>query len=275
MPSYALICVNYNAYRHLTDFMKSIEIATRHSGFQVDVYVVDNSTERDELAGFQEYLVTSGLNATVLPSDNVGYFPAAEMALKELVGNKRDYDFVSVSNVDLRLDPAFFSALENLPVEANTGVLAPCIISDKRKSNLNPKIVNRPSRASLKKTAAIFRHPWLFIAYQAMSTTKSIVWNSRKPDVPEFMYAPHGSFIVFTRRYFELGGNFGYPRFLFGEEIFVAESCRHMHLKIRLAPELKVHDIDHGSTSLQSARFISGEHTKSLRYLLKTYFSED
>jgi hypothetical protein len=275
MLRYALICVNYNAYPHLTDFMKSVEAAAKRSGFQIDIYVVDNSTERIGLSEFQDYLATSGLSATVLPSDNVGYFPAAEMALRELAKNKRDYDYVSVSNVDLRLDPAFFSTLESMPVDTRMGVLAPSIISDKRKSNLNPKIVNRPSRASLMKTAAIFQYPWLFIAYQALSNIKSIVWNSRKSDVPEFMYAPHGSFIVFTRRYLELGGNFSYPRFLFGEEIFVAESCRRLHLKIRLAPELKVHDIDHGSTSLQSARFISGEHTKSLRYLLKTYFSED
>lgn len=275
MHRYALICVNYNAYPHLTDFMKSVEAAARHSGFHVDIYVVDNSTERSGLSEFQDYLATSGLSATVLQSDNVGYFPAAEIALRELAKSQRDYDYVSVSNVDLQLDPAFFTTLERMQVDSSTGVLAPSIISNKRKSNLNPKIVNRPSRASLMITAAIFQYPWLFIAYQAISNIKSIVWNSRRSDPPEFMYAPHGSFIVFTRRYLELGGNFSYPRFLFGEEIFVAESCLRMNLKIRLAPELKIHDIDHGSTSLQSARFISGEHTKSLRYLLKTYFSKD
>ena len=88
------------------------------------------------------------------------------------------------------------------------------------------------------------------------------------------MYAPHGSIILFTKQFFLSGGDLRYPCFLFGEEIFVGEECALRELCVRYVPELVVHDMDHGSTSLQSARFISSEHMKSLHYLLDRYFPE-
>ena len=88
------------------------------------------------------------------------------------------------------------------------------------------------------------------------------------------MYAPHGAFIIFTNNYLRSIAKINYPRFLFGEEVFVAEESRLNSLKITYEPNLIIYDNEHGSTSLEKNKFISMEHVKSYDYLLKTYYSD-
>ena len=86
------------------------------------------------------------------------------------------------------------------------------------------------------------------------------------------MYGAHGSFMVFTRRYFEKGAHVNYPRFLFGEEVFVAEQLRKHSLMIESIPEIRVFDKEHASTSQEKLEFICPEHKKSYEYLKRHFF---
>jgi GT2 family glycosyltransferase len=278
MPSkYALICINFNSYEHTVGLLESINEAKHHSSIDATIYIVDNSTDRSNYNILQKYMSTSTLAIKVITSKNVGYFPGASLALRYIFESDCKYDFISISNVDLRVAPDFFSQIQLMPQEKSVGVLAPIIISEKRKANLNPKIIDRPSRESLERNLQIFSNPYIFYIYKILSDIKSYLraYKANPHQTPLIMYAPHGSFIIFTKSYFEMNGDFNYPCFLFGEEIFVAETCDRLNLRVLLSPELVIYDIDHGSTSLKSLRFISREHVKSLRYILKTYFPKN
>ena len=87
------------------------------------------------------------------------------------------------------------------------------------------------------------------------------------------MYAAHGSIMIFTKNYFNLGASIYYPRFLFGEEVFVAEETKLKGLKTVYFSELRIYDNEHGSTSREADHFISKEHVKSYKYLLQNYFN--
>lgn len=272
---FALICVNYNSYPHLTRFLESVSTSVQGSKFDLHIVIVDNSTDTtnsDLLSGFYQ---SSNLPLRIIKTANVGYFPGAKIGLDDMSDAVKEFDFISISNVDLILDQKFFQRLGEIPIDKSTGVIAPAIISEKRKDDLNPKIECRPARASLERTLKIFSHVSLFFAYRLLSDIKSKLRGTNLSSRKVEMYAPHGSFIIFTKRYFERGGDFDYPRFLFGEEIFVGETCRELNLSIRHHPELVISDIDHGSTSLKSLRFLANEHVKSLNYLLNKYFRKD
>lgn len=272
MRSYLFICVNYNSYDHATHLLRSIESAISCANLRLQVALIDNSTDRRRRFVLEEFLNSTTINVRMIDSENVGYFPGATLAASALSIEWESYDFVSVSNVDVTVSEDFFTSLTSLHIAPDVGVLAPSIISEKRSDDLNPKILTRPTRGSLERTARIFNSIPLFYFYRILSEIKSRLRARSQTARPAAMYAPHGSFIIFTKNYFVNGGHLNYPRFLFGEEIFVGEMCRSLSLLVQFNPSLKILDIDHGSTSLKSLRFLANEHVKSLRYLLHTYF---
>ena len=85
------------------------------------------------------------------------------------------------------------------------------------------------------------------------------------------MYGAHGSFMIFTKYYFSKGAHVDYPRFLFGEETFVAEQLRMNGLIIKHVPNIKVFDEEHGSTSKLARKFICAEHKKSYEYFYENF----
>jgi GT2 family glycosyltransferase len=265
-----LVAVNYNSYDLLYEYANSVAASLGNSAVELDFAVVDNSTVEKPCNVLKKISSLFNENYHYFESENIGYFPAFSYALKKFDISK--YDFVIVSNVDLRLSVNFFSELTSLSLDDSIGVVAPAIFSEYRQADLNPKILNRVRKRDLKRNMHIFSLPVLFYLYNRLSVIKA----KRKRNnffSGEYLYAPHGSMIIFTKSYFDYGGRVDYPRFLFGEEVFVGEECLRLDKKVVYKPELTVFDRDHASTSLESTRFISKEHVKSLKYLINEYFS--
>ncbi len=87
----------------------------------------------------------------------------------------------------------------------------------------------------------------------------------------EFIYAPHGAFFIFSRRYFEAGGFVDGNLFLYGEEISVAEICRSLGLAVVYEPSLRVLHNEHSSTGKRISRFSYECQKKALRYIASQY----
>ena len=66
--------------------------------------------------------------------------------------------------------------------------------------------------------------------------------------------AGHGAFVVLSHHYFEAGGSLDYKSFLFGEEIFLAESCRDLGLSVLYDDSLTVIHQEHASRDLLKSR---------------------
>ncbi|WP_417662476.1 glycosyltransferase family 2 protein [Pseudomonas sp.] len=267
--SVCLICINYNSYNDLALYAESIRQAVSGvDNINFTFCVVDNSiidVDDKILSDLESNF--PGYKYFKLP--NIGYLPGAYFAFTELCAI---YDFTIVSNVDLELSSDFFKNLITSNHASNVGVIAPCIYSSHRCADLNPKIVSRVSKQQLKRTRDIFSSPFRFYLYGKLSEIKCKIFQKKSVE-GQLIYAPHGSLMIFTAAYFKSGANINYPRFLFGEEVFVGESCLAFNLKVRYAPDIKVFDKDHGSTSLEKIAFISAHHVKSLNYLLDRYFN--
>src|SRR3989442_12924430 len=87
----------------------------------------------------------------------------------------------------------------------------------------------------------------------------------------EFIYAPHGAFFIFSRRYFEAGGYLDGNLFLYGEEISVAEICRSLGLPVIYEPSLFVVHNERRSTGHVFSRFSFECQKNALRDVSSRY----
>ncbi|RYZ83380.1 MAG: glycosyltransferase [Proteobacteria bacterium] len=278
-----IIPVCYNAYADAARFLESVEKAScACSHLSLEVVLADNSTVDAPLGIIHR---ESSFNYTYQKNSNIGYFPAFNSGLSNLSGPTESYDFIIVCNVDLVVADNFFIELTKQSLSENVGVIAPGIFSDKDGRDLNPKMRTRPTRAKINFMRAICSSVLLFRLYHylvrmkenARSRSQARVSISSEPckqsSVPS-MYGAHGSFMIFTKNYFRRGAHTDYPRFLFGEEGFVAEQLRQHQLLIKHIPVIRVFDKEHASTSQIKLAFICAEHKKSYDYFYTNFLKE-
>jgi GT2 family glycosyltransferase len=86
------------------------------------------------------------------------------------------------------------------------------------------------------------------------------------------IYAPHGSFLIFSSEYFRAGGSLDFPCFLFGEEVYLAESLKQLGLDAVYEPSLEVVHQEHKSTKLMKSRKLASAVAASAAYCADTYF---
>jgi GT2 family glycosyltransferase len=86
------------------------------------------------------------------------------------------------------------------------------------------------------------------------------------------IYAPQGAFIAFHRSYFERGGTLDHGAFLFGEEIFVAETARRLGMTVMYDPALVIEHTERSTAAGLFNRNTSRYRKQASRYLAKTFF---
>lgn len=274
-----IVLVCYNAYEDAQKLLFSIDSAySKVKGLELTVVFSDNSTRVDfNIDALCDY----SFDFFYIKNENIGYFPAFKCGVNAVSYLKKDFDYIAISNVDLIMADDFFCNLMSLPELEGVGVLAPRILSVNHGNDSNPKILQRPKKIKFLVLRTIFSNVFLYCLYNYMSRIKAAVKSNdtvvnsklnRKCFGSIDMYAPHGAFMIFHRNYIHSNASFGYPRMLFGEEVFVGEECLRNDLRVTYADNLIIYDAEHGSTSLEKDKFISGEHVKSYDYLLNTYF---
>lgn len=271
-----IICVNYFSATDVRKFVASFLRAKNSEN--VGIVIVDNSCDEREFNRLRDIAkVSPGKIRALNAGKNLGYFGASQFALDDIQKNGMP-DYVIISNPDIALAEDFFNQLEN--VNSSAAVLGPKIISGRTGENQNPYMVNRPSKRRMQTYKRIFGILPVNFAYQYLSGLKQTLSSLAKPDLkseasfePVNCYATHGSFMIFNKSYFSAGGNFKYGSFLFGEEIFVAETCRNLNLQTAYVPTLTVEHREHVATGLfpklKTLRFISD----SSRHCANMYFN--
>lgn len=277
-----IVAVCYNAHEDAKRLLDSIELAFSESRVKFELFVVlsDNS---NSLAPQELTCASYSYSYSYLKNDrNIGYFPAFSASIKNLGLVTTEFDYIAVTNVDLELDKTFFVNLEGLNIDHKVGVIAPKIRSLSNGRDLNPKMLVRPSVNKILFNRAVFSYPVLFKLYNIITKFREYVSSKKQKlnknececsSASDFleMYGAHGSFMIFTKNYFLAYASIDYPRFLFGEEGFVAEQARAKSLKIIHVPKLIIHDREHGTTSQQPSAFMCREHVKSYDYYLNTF----
>lgn len=274
-----ILAVIYNSYPETIRFVESIDHCFDNG---VKLILVDNSeiipdsffTERIQTYDFITYL-KAGIN--------LGYFHGANLGLMHFLEHNPDYpQWIMVCNVDLTFETSSF--LENLASFENIsdlGVIAPAIISDKWKTDLNPFCINRVPLKKLKFLRVIYSNILLHNGYVLLHYVKRFMKMIfyKKPEYskdnskePKKIYAPHGSCIIFNKKYFQRGGTLNHISFLFGEEIFVGETAKRLGLNILYLPGFQVCHHEHSSIGNFISQKINKFYRQSIENVLASYY---
>ncbi|HVM92307.1 MAG TPA: glycosyltransferase [Terriglobales bacterium] len=270
-----IITVNF---RHVDCTLHFLRSTAALEGFgNCHLVIADNNSGDGSRERIQEAI--SGRNNVELLAlpNNRGYFGAAKLALEGYLANHSMSDWVIVCNNDIVFNsPAFLDKLlAHDPHGA--GVLAPAVISSLTGFDSNPMILHRPGR--LRRLRYRFFVSNYYVAWLVQWLAPFVRkgrkrWrggDGKRATSPTQIYAPHGSFLIFSRRYFEAGGVIDDGAFLYGEEIGVAETCRRLALPVIHDPALQVTHHDSQTTGRMLTRKSYLLQKEGLRYSLGKY----
>jgi len=279
-----VITVNY---RGAADTLRLLESLRRLKGFsEIDVIVVDNFSTDGSPSAIRAAM-SSLENVQLLESTmNRGYFGAAKWALREYLGSRKSLpDWVIVCNNDIVIEDRDFLAklFEHDPIAV--GVLAPEIRSERTRLDQNPFLKERPDKKKLLKLRIWFSNYYLMLFKTVLSAPVRlarekfrVLISGQQGASPQralhSIYSPHGAFVIFSRRYFELGGEIDDELLLYVEEFSVAEICRRLALPVFHDTRLRVHHREHGSTHSQLTQPIYRRKREALHYVISKYLSD-
>jgi GT2 family glycosyltransferase len=272
-----LICVNYRKPAETQQFVATALEQSLNSSLRV--VVVENSPLPGE-GGVPESARSDPRVKAIATGKNLGYFGGAAAALADHLKSHPQPDWVIVSNPDVYFaDNDVLKRLCDAHRGEEPAVIAPSIRTVNTSVEQNPYMRARPSRFRMH----LYR--WLFSAYPVDVVYESLSWVKHrglelfKPDRPaataslsEKIYAPHGSFIALHRTYFERGGTLEYPAFLFGEEIFIAETARRLGLTVLYEPSVAIEHTERSTAAGLWNRDASRYRKQASRFLARTYF---
>ena len=274
-----IIAVNYRGADSTIKFLESV---SRLEQFEaVKISIVDNASG-DGSAEKIRRKISGMVNVELLESPvNRGYFGGANQALQHYIDSGNRPDWVIVCNNDILFhDPQFLTRLmERDPAEA--GVLAPAIIARLTGIDANPFVHRRPTRWRVLRYRFWLSNYYLTWFQQWLAPYVRVLrhhlyfWRPKpKVGVCTSIYAPHGSFIIFSRAFFEAGGFIDDGSFLYAEEFRVAEICLRLGVPVLHDPGLKVWHDDHQTTGRNLSRSIYAHQKEGLQYALRKYMAE-
>lgn len=270
-----IIGVNYNTYPETLRYLESI---TPPPQGKITLVLADNSSSpaqedfRDKIArySFIKYLKTE---------KNLGYFGGARAGLQHYMAGRKSFpEWVLVTNVDVCFSAGFFARLTGMKAWENLGIIAPAILSEKWGTDYNPKIETRYSLKKVRMYRVLYSNFLIQNAFLAGAYLKKWIQGKRMPEndrngnrEKRKIYAPHGSCMIFRKSYFEKGGTLDLPNFLFGEEIYVAETCRKKGLDVIYDPGLVIRDHEHASVGFFVSPRMNRYFRESIRNVMEYY----
>lgn len=279
-PRIVILAVNYQSDETAVEWLVGLNRALADRRAEAEVLVVDNTMRESSEEFFRQLRAADPGVRPLKSARNLGYFGGARLGWEDWRrGSRALPDWVVVSNVDVAFSPdEFFPRLLDSDYPKDVAVVAPSIVSRARRGDWNPKISTRPTAERMRFYTRLYRNHWLFNAYEQAAGLKYALQGigRRGPARPSSettsIYAPHGACLPFTRAYFERGGTLDYPGFLFGEEIFVAETARQLGLRILYDSRLRMTSRDHVSTGRFRSRQMTRYMYESAVLLNERYF---
>jgi hypothetical protein len=269
-----IITINYKNYGVTKKLINSFirEFDTQNS----ELIVVDNESNEIEFEDLKNSYKTRENIKFISFINNYGYFGAAFKAIKKLYIDLEDNEFLIICNNDIifndfkwmqELNPDYFK-------KNKIGLIGPFIESSD-KSNSNPFMKIRPTKSTYLIWRAIFSffHLTRTIYYIKKFLKKDKIQTISKKSLQiEYVYAVHGSCIIFTKYFFDSRFDWIDKPFLYAEEICVAEHCIQNNLNVISNPNLKIKHNEHLTIGDQMTKEKFRYISSAQKYILSKYY---
>jgi GT2 family glycosyltransferase len=269
MKKILIVCVNYNTYDHLINYLDSIEIAKINcSDCILNVYIADNSSKKQEII-IEKY---QHINIKVFLFNNLGYLGGASAIINEEIKDISVYDYVIISNVDVALANNVLSELIKSSFGELVAWISPQRFSTKKNIVLHVEKKERPSKLKIYLTCLIYKYPFLRNVQNMLAWQKYVKMSSQ-PLLEEQIYVGCGSFIILTKTFFKHYKRIEYPVFLYGEELYLAELIYQKKLKVMYSPNILVFNEGEVSTSVNSIKQTCKYQYQAIKYIKDNFYS--
>ena len=279
-PKALLIAVHYQATAGMLELLASLRAL---AGFcQVQVIIADNFSGEERVQPIRRAISDLCSVELLELSANLGYFGAARMAYHHFLASGQSLpEWIIVCNHDVVIEDRKFFTKLFLSNSASAGVIAPVITIPSQHVQQNPFMDARPGgwrRFTMRFYSSAYP---LAVAWDWLSRSKRAaklrvpVWLSASAGSGSRrnIYAAHGAFLIFGRRFFSSGGDLDQQLFLFGEEIAIGETCRHLGLPVIFDPNLRVVHNEHQSVGPTLTRQMYQYHRRAVRHVLEKYLA--
>ena len=255
MNDILVITVNYKDTNVTENFVHSLE--NLDASNKVELVVVDSASTPKTKENLQSLLHSSTLKTQLIDSaSNTFYWGGVALALDTLDLNYANGpSWIIVCNNDILFTQQDF--LERLIAldPDKYPVIGPTIYSSVTGKNLNP-YMDQPIRRLEKIYLSLFYINYVTARIMQISLKwlKKLLATLKRPSPSKIkkIYAPHGSFVIFSNQYFKRGGWIDSNYEMYGEEVTTAEIAKKNKIPIFFVPDLKVLHVIHSSTTSHS-----------------------
>ena len=248
MNKILFITVNYRNTEITENFIQSFENLDLKEN--ASIVIVDNDSTKESKESLKSISKKSKLDIRlVFCSNNLYYWGGANYVLKKLNLDIDNFpDWIIICNNDIIFNKIdLIVKLQNIKSN-NYAVLAPSIISTKSKKNQNPHILNPISTLGRLYYNIFFINSVTGLIIYKLRTMLNNIFNmysNKKIIKPMEIYAPHGSFMIFSKIFFNNGGWIDSNFEMFAEELTTAEIVKRLKMKIFFNPDLEVMHDEH------------------------------
>lgn len=245
-----VLCVNYRSDDETTQLVENIFALA--GADEIAVVVTDNSSAGPE-SPLQARLSQWPRVWVVAAPDNPGYFPGADRGLKHYLRLHDWPDWIVICNTDVEFpERDLFVRLRGYHDREPPAIVAPSVVRVTTGADHNPFARSRPGllRRAILYSLFTFRYV-AYMWFRVASWREQMPSQSHKEvlNEPEAIFAPHGSFLILHRKYFDYGGDLLVGTGLYYEEYYVGEVARILGLQVIYDPRLCVLHRPHTSTS--------------------------
>ena len=274
MKDILIITVNYRNTSVTEDFIHSLE--KLHEFQRVQLVIVDSASTNATKEELEALLHNSSLHTQIICSDqNTYYWGGVALAIKHL---KLEFSMgpkwlIACNNDILFTQQDFLKQLIALDPDKYP-VIGPTIYSSVTRKNLNPAMAKPFNIFGKFYYSILFINPKTARLIQIIRImTQKLFYNVFKRSTPKSgkIYAPHGSFMIFSKHFFTRGGWIDDNFKLYGEEISTAEIALNNNLEIHYLPQLEVSHVEHSSTGTNIWQDWFYHAKETYKYLKKAY----
>lgn len=233
--------------------------------------IVDNSNSPDK--ELINYLKDKGRNIKYLRQEfNLGYMSACNYGYKYALDNKFEHKYVVFSNNDLIFDSVGMVCIINSEFEkdGSLGVISPYALDMNSFKNLNPFLLQRPSKKfifKLKLLFASFPICWLYINLKRRKSSNDKL--QEKVRLPHVIYATHGCIFIIRKELVSTPIDDKY--FLYGEEVTVAERACELGYVTKYCDSIRLRHISHSTTGEKFTRKKFLNKKNAIKYIAERY----
>ena len=252
MNQILIITVNYKNTTVTENFIRSLEKLDGCE--QVNLVIVDSESTVRSKERLEILVKSTPVKTKLIFSErNTYYWGGVALALEslQLSYNGNPYWIIACNNDIIFSQRLFFKKLSKLDPRKYP-VIGPTILSSVTGKNLNPH---------MDKPIGIIKKLYLFCFYVNHISARIMQVSLRKlkqffvifkrptASIMKKIYAPHGSFIIFSKQYFKSSGWIDSNYEMYGEEVTTAEIAKKNKIPIFFIPELEVMHVIHSSTT--------------------------